>query len=589
MGSVSDVPVTTRKLKPDLLQHAKGKFVVAEFLPFKEIESMTIEAIPGYWLQESTTCFICPATEKNGDVKKIVQSYIFAYIPPTSTHHIRKAKMENSLPDPETWVKWPINFVLDTIFETYLEARQEEVKAEAYPFSDLDNYIVQGKYKERRTKIHKKKWPSDSTTAYETDSDLEEGLGTTNTSVVLNKRGTMNSQKQKVFKKKPLETHNIPSPPAYVQEEYRNVVQPTISTANENDVPTANLEETLWSESVSDQAHNHEHIRNVRIPLCNPTVPQSDQCKTIVIDSHRDSHDGGTMTNGKHDALSENSGSIEFSSPCILVETDVNQDQLTEITLNEIEDAAVTATPHQNTPLIPPGVPVGVEIDLENMDLFHNATGDNKDEFNKACFLRLLDLTVENRNRLIKLENLLESINAKLDVKCTIEGNHQDWAKMKDLVPLPINTMEELEHLNNTLKKNSTYFKYLQSYMMDSCPIPNIQNLDSKTVKQELHKVVGHILCRIMTNELAVGLNMCGRHLNANTPKKEGLKKYPELLMVTFEAMKPKAKLSNLELDRAQSEAAIGEWLRQAKTRMGESKELKRKKMAEKRAAENNK
>lgn len=85
----------------------------------------------------------------------------------------------------------------------------------------------------------------------------------------------MNSQKQKVFKKKPLETHNIPSPPAYVQEEYRNVVQPTISTANENDVPTANLEETLWSESVSDQAHNHEHIRNVRIPLCNPTVPQS--------------------------------------------------------------------------------------------------------------------------------------------------------------------------------------------------------------------------------------------------------------------------------------------------------------------------
>lgn len=70
--------------------------------------------------------------------------------------------------------------------------------------------------------------------------------------------------------------------------------------------------------------------------------------------------------------------------------------------------------------------------------------------------------------------------------------------------------------------------------MKDACPIPNLPNFDSKTIKQELHKAVGHIYSRIMTNELALQYNLFGRNNNPNGPQKEGFKQFKELLTVTF-------------------------------------------------------
>ena len=70
--------------------------------------------------------------------------------------------------------------------------------------------------------------------------------------------------------------------------------------------------------------------------------------------------------------------------------------------------------------------------------------------------------------------------------------------------------------------------------MKDACPIPNMPNFDSKTFKQELHKAVGHIYSRIMTNELALQYNLFGRNINPNGPHKEAFKQFKELLTVTF-------------------------------------------------------
>lgn len=50
--------------------------------------------------------------------------------------------------------------------------------------------------------------------------------------------------------------------------------------------------------------------------------------------------------------------------------------------------------------------------------------------------------------------------------------------------------------------------------------------------------------------------------------------------------MKPKAQMAKLVIDKSQSDGAVGEWLRQATNRLEETKILKKRRMAEKRAAE---
>ncbi|KAK4882360.1 hypothetical protein RN001_005679 [Aquatica leii] len=227
-----------------------------------------------------------------------------------------------------------------------------------------------------------------------------------------------------------------------------------------------------------------------------------------------------------------------------------------------------------NKNLLVQGIPIGtqLEIECENMDLLHKlGEGKTSDDFYKACFLRILNQNVEQKKKISNIEKILEDINSKLSLSNSSSDEHR--CAMKNLIPLRIGTMEELEQLNKMLQENGQ-----RNFMTDCCPTPTLPNQDSKTVKQEMHKVVGHIYNRIMTNELAINLNMCGQNLHKNTPKKEGMKKFSEILAVTFEAIKPKAHLANLQLSQAQSDSAVGEWLRLAKNRLTESKDLKRKK-----------
>ena len=102
--------IQIKKLQPKQLEEARGKYVVAEFLPFQDVDDITVEAIPGYWLGECATPFIIPLP------KNIIHTYMFAYIPNDSSHRARKAKLENCLPDTAKWIKWPLRFVLKTIF-----------------------------------------------------------------------------------------------------------------------------------------------------------------------------------------------------------------------------------------------------------------------------------------------------------------------------------------------------------------------------------------------------------------------------------------------------------------------------------------
>lgn len=56
------------------------------------------------------------------------------------------------------------------------------------------------------------------------------------------------------------------------------------------------------------------------------------------------------------------------------------------------------------------------------------------------------------------------------------------------------------------------------------------------------------------------------------------------LCYVGLEAIKPKALMAKLDIDKTPSDGAVGEWLRQVSNRL-EEKLLKKRKMAEKRAA----
>jgi len=51
------------------------------------------------------------------------------------------------------------------------------------------------------------------------------------------------------------------------------------------------------------------------------------------------------------------------------------------------------------------------------------------------------------------------------------------------------------------------------------------------------------------------------------------------------EAIKPKAQMAKLTISTTQSDGAVGEWLRQAANRLDEKKNLKKQKMADRRAA----
>jgi len=107
----SNTQIQVKKFKPNQLEQARGKYTVVEFLPFQDVDDITIEAIPGYWLGECAIPFIVVLD------KYIIQTFMFAYVPANeSSLKVRKAKLENVLPDTTKWVKWPIRFVLDTLF-----------------------------------------------------------------------------------------------------------------------------------------------------------------------------------------------------------------------------------------------------------------------------------------------------------------------------------------------------------------------------------------------------------------------------------------------------------------------------------------
>ena len=88
--------------------------------------------------------------------------------------------------------------------------------------------------------------------------------------------------------------------------------------------------------------------------------------------------------------------------------------------------------------------------------------------------------------------------------------------------------------------------------MKDACPIPHLPDFDSKTIKQELQKAVGHIYHRIMTNELALKFNLHGRNNNPNKPPKDSFKKYKELLTVTFGKLWMQARIQDFAKGGAQ-------------------------------------
>ncbi|XP_030759813.1 uncharacterized protein LOC115885133 [Sitophilus oryzae] len=175
------------------------------------------------------------------------------------------------------------------------------------------------------------------------------------------------------------------------------------------------------------------------------------------------------------------------------------------------------------------------------------------------------------------LEKRLECLSKGQIEPVKDETIDKERKEMETLVPLPVSTVEGLKLLNDTLRTNSRYFTFLRLFMKDACPVPNLKDFDSKTIRQELHKAINHIYSHITTNELASQYNMFGRRNSPNGPLKEGFVQFKELLTNIH------IYVSNITFTI--SDGAIGEWLRQAVNRLEVKKVLKKKKMAEKRAA----
>ncbi|XP_030752782.1 uncharacterized protein LOC115879891 isoform X5 [Sitophilus oryzae] len=486
--------IQIKRLKPNELKEAMGKYVVAEFLPFQEIVDVTIEAIPGYWLGESATPFIISLGNK------IIYTHIFAYTPiHESSHQVRKAKLKNILPDTEKWIKWPIRFVLETVFDNYQDARREEANAEAYPYySDLEVFKADTRAGRRRLVSKKKHWPDDTDISLNGDDDVEI------------RRAKRNHPSVNVTSKMDI---NLLDPPE-----------------NKNDVD-------LLACDLSRDLHDESSY----LSMMNCIQPESDCTLSVKVEECIASPSNSPSSDSKvmEEASLDLQGAVGLNEPA----------------------------------------------HIQDIDLIHLLDRKPLDDFYKACFLRLLHRTANMENKVAVVEKRLECLSTEQKEPVKDETVDKERKEMETLVPLPVSTVEGLKLLNDTLRTNSRYFTFLRLFMKDSCPIPNLKDFDPKTIRQELHKVINHIYSHIMTNELATQYNMFGRRNNPNGPPKEGFVQFKELLTVTFEAIKPKAELAKLDLIKSQCDGAVGEWLRQAVNRMEVKKVLKKKKMAEKRAA----
>ncbi|XP_046384660.1 uncharacterized protein LOC124154934 [Ischnura elegans] len=199
-----------------------------------------------------------------------------------------------------------------------------------------------------------------------------------------------------------------------------------------------------------------------------------------------------------------------------------------------------------------------------------NQSGDRENNGLRDDICNLEKKVVEHMamelQKLSCLEEAINTILIKLDNLNSSSENCEDFEDVRGLFSLPVNSIDELQSVQNELTSPKIR-KYMFQLLKDQSPGLLFRGLSQKEVNSALNKTVYSCLASLMTNDLALRFCMKGKSLFKVAFEVE----FSELIGLIFDIVKEKNR-NGPEIDISMVKKSIGEWLRLARLRMSGGK-----------------